>query len=338
MRLLKSPSLSRGRAKHVVAVLVVPDTVGLEIAIAQQVFGPRMSTFARITGDTDTPYEVVLCGETDRVLLSSGTDPGPLASLEVLTTADTVLVPGIELPLSTRSSELLASLTTAQDNGARMISFCAGAFILGFAGVLDGRRATTHWMLTKEFRALFPRCRLEPELLFVDDEDVHTSGGVFSATDLALHILAEDLGRAYSNDFGRILVSAPQRPGGQAQFIKNSIRADSTPVGGSLLEWLLEHLDEPLTLADLAAREHVSERSLVRRFRLETGMSVFDWITQARVDKAKSLLETTDLRVGEIAAMVGLGSAESLRRNLSRLAGTNASAYRAAFRPEAQTA
>ena len=338
MRTLKTPSLSRGRARHVIAVLVLPDTVGLEIAIAQQVFGPRMTAFAAITGDEDSPYEVVLCGESERVTLSSGTDPGVLAPLEVMLAADTVLVPGIEQPFLTRSPELLSTLQAAHSNGARMISYCGGAFVLGFAGVLDGKRATTHWVLTDEFRRLFPRCRLEPELLYVDDGDVHTSGGVFSATDLALHVLALDLGQAYSNDFGRLLVSAPQRPGGQAQFMKGSIRRDYRPASGSLLEWLNEHLDEPLTLADLASHEHLSERSLVRRFRQETGMSVFDWITRARVEKAKSLLETTDLRVGEIAAMVGLGSAESLRRNFARFAGTNASAYRASFRPQPQAA
>ncbi len=156
--------------------------------------------------------------------------------------------------------------------------------------------------------------------------------GVFSVTDLSLHILALDLGQAYANDFGRVLVSAPHRQGGQAQFIKSAIRADNEALSGSFLRWLSEHIDEPLTLAQLVSHEHVSERSLVRKFRQDTGLSVFDWIARERVTQAKSLLETTSLRVSEIAAMVGFGSAESLRRNFEKIAGISAVNYRSMFR------
>jgi transcriptional regulator GlxA family with amidase domain len=326
------PSTSRGRSKHVIAVLVVPDSVALEIAIAQQVFGRRMPSLAAVTGDGETPYEVVLVGEQERVTLPSGSDPGPLAPLETMLAADTVLVPGLEEPLAPRSDELLATIRAARDAGARMVSFCGGAFILGRAGILDKKRATTHWVLSKEFTQEFPLATLQAEQLYVDDAEVHTSGGIFSATDLALHILALDLGYAYANDFGRILVSAPHRPGGQSQFMKDAIRLDSEPPVESFLRWLRENIHEPLTLADLAAHEHLSERSLVRRFRADTGMSVFDWISRERVNQAKALLETTDYRVSEIAAMVGMGSAESLRRNFERHVGTTASAYRNTFR------
>jgi AraC family transcriptional activator FtrA len=334
MRPTRNPALSRGRDKHVIAVLVLPDTVALEVAVAQQVFGRRMQAFAAVTGDVQTPYEVVLVGEAERHTLPSGADLGALAPISTMLTADTVIVPGLEEPLAARSEELLDTLRRARRNGARMVSFCGGAFVLGLAGLLDAKRATTHWLLSTEFRERFPLARLEADNLYVEDGEVFTSGGIFSATDLSLHILALDRGHAYANDFSRLLVSAPHRPGGQAQFVKDSLRRDAEPPVESLLRWLRDHIDEPLTLADLAAHEHMSERTLVRRFRQDTGMSVFDWITRERVNKAKSLLETTDHRLGEIAAMVGLGTSETLRRNFERLVGTTASAYRATFRGE----
>jgi transcriptional regulator GlxA family with amidase domain len=213
-----------------------------------------------------------------------------------------------------------------------MVSFCGGAFILGRAGILDGRRATTHWLLSAEFRVEFPLARLETEHLYVDDGPVHTSGGILSTTDLALHLVALDMGTAYANDFGRVLVTAPHRPGGQAQFVKHSLRVDDEPPIGSFLRWLRDHVHEPLTLAQLARHERVSERSLVRKFRQDTGMSVFDWINQERVSQAKALLETTDFRVSEIAVMVGFGSSETLRRNFERHVGTTAATYRTTFR------
>ncbi|WP_037076277.1 GlxA family transcriptional regulator [Pseudonocardia spinosispora] len=318
--------------RHVIALLVVPDAVAFEVAIAQQIFGPRMPSLAAAIGDENPRYEVVLCGEQPRQRLSSGADLGELAPLETMLTADTVMVPGVEQPLAPRGAALLDNLRGAHGAGARMVSFCGGAFVLGAAGILDGRRATTHWVLSAEFRHAFPLARLEVDKLYVDDGPVHTSGGMFSIVDLSLHLLALDLGQAYANDVGRLLVSPPRRQGGQAQFIKESLRVDAEPQLGPLLRWIREHLDEPLTLARLAARHHVSERSLVRRFREDTGTSVLEWITRERVDRAKVLLETTDHRVSEVAAMVGFGSSETLRRNFEKLAGTTATAYRATFR------
>lgn len=334
MQPVRFPPTSHGRDRHRIAVLVVPDTVALEVTIAQQVFGPRIYNFAKITGDLDTPYEVLLCGESDHFVLPSGVDLGTLASLDALRTADTVLVPGIEEPFQERSPELLQALRDAQDSGARMVSFCGGAFILGQAGVLDGKRVTTHWILSPEFREMFPLARLEAEQLFIEDGRVLTSGGIFSATDLALHLLAIDLGYAYSNDFSRLLVSAPVRPGGQSQFVKESLRIDREQPFRELTEWIRGRLGEPLSLASIAAREHMSERSLDRRFRAQTGMSPFEWITGERIARAKMLVESTDLPIGQIAAMVGLGSPESLRRHFTRAVGASAASYRRTFRAE----
>lgn len=332
---LKTPPTTRGRAKHVIAVVVTPDGIAVEIALIQQIFGPRIPALAAVTGDADSPYEVVLCGEEPAYTLANGINPGVLAPLSTITTADTVIVPGVAELLGPRSDALLQSLRAAHTAGARMVSFCGGAFVLGRAGVLDGRRATTHWMFSAEFRNAFPHVNLQIEHLYVDDGPVHTSGGMLSCVDLALHLLALDRGQAHANDVGRAMVSPPHRAGGQSQFVKDSMRVDRVPATGSLLPWMREHIGEPLTLAQLADHEHMSERSLVRKFRQETGMSVLDWITNERVNRAKILLETTDFPVAEIAAMVGYGSPETLRRNFDKLVGTTATTYRSTFRASA---
>lgn len=329
----RKPSTSRGRDKHVIGVVVVPDSVPLEVVVTQSVFGPPVPSIAELMDiPEDSPYEVVLCAEHPRQLLARGIDMGELAPLDVLGDADTVLVPGIADPLADRGEGLLEHLRTAHSRGARMVSLCGGAFILAAAGVLDGRRATTHWMLAPEFRARYPHVYLDVDKLYVDDPPVHTSGGIFAATDLALHLVALDRGQAVANDLSRILVSAPHRSGGQQQFIKEAMRAEAPSSLQSLQQWLREHLDDPLTLESVARREHMSERTLVRRFHAETGMSLLEWINRERVNRSKVLLETTDFAVSEIAAMVGFGSNETLRRNFDKWVGTTASAYRRSFR------
>ncbi|MET0475797.1 MAG: helix-turn-helix domain-containing protein [Mycobacterium sp.] len=333
MPTVKSPLTSRGRGKHVIGIVVVPDSAPLEVLVTQAVFGPPMPPVAEIMGiPEDSPYDVVLCAEDRRYVLPRGVDMGELAPLDVLAEVDTVIVPGILEPLAQRSDDLLDAVRAAGGAGARMVSFCGGAFILAQAGILDGRTATTHWLLAPEFRKSFPDVRLDVNRLYVDDPPVHTSGGVFAATDLALHMVALDRGQAVANDLGRILVSAPHRSGGQAQFIKDSMRADDSAPMGSLLQWLRENVHEPLTLAELARHEHMSERTLVRKFRASTGMSVFDWIARERVNRAKVLLETSDFAISEVAAMAGFGSAETLRRNFEKAVGTTAGAYRRTYK------
>lgn len=332
-RAVKQPALSRGRDKHVIGVLVLPDTMPLEVLISQAVFGPPIPQIADLMGiSDDSPYRVVLVGEQPHHPLARGVDVGDLAPLETLAEADTVIVPGLTDPLAHRSAEVLASLVAARDGGARMVSFCGGAFVLGQAGILDGHIATTHWLLAPEFRAAFPGVRLDVDKLYVDDPPVHTSGGILAATDLSIHLIALDRGQAIANDVARVLVSAPHRAGGQAQFIKDEIRDDGESSIDGLLRWTRDHLHEPITIADLARHVHVSERSLIRTFRDSTGMTALQWVTRERVNRAKVLLETTDLAVGDIAAMVGFGSRETLRRNFERQVGTTAGTYRRTFR------
>jgi transcriptional regulator GlxA family with amidase domain len=230
----------------------------------------------------------------------------------------------VENPFAPRSRSLLSTLRAAFLGGARMVGLCGGTFLLGRAGVLDGRRATTHWLYSQAFREEFPLTQVEIDRVFVDDGTVHTGGGELSTADIALHLLSLDVGAAHAEAVGRLLVAAPHR---------SDRRDPQGRFAEDFLSWLREHAHEPLTLTQLAAHAHVSERSLVRKFRQATGTSIFDWLGRERVERAKTLLETTDHPVADIAAMVGFGSSESLRRNFDKHVGSSARSYRAKFRP-----
>ncbi len=304
------PALSRGRFRHVVAVLVPGDVIAQDVDLVRQVFGPRTAPEADVAG----LYEVVLCGERS-----------DLAPLETLVTADTVIVPGVEDPLAQRSIAVIDAVRAAYAAGARMAAFGTGAFLLGYAGVLDRRRATTHWQFAREFREQFPSTQLDTEVPRVDDDRVHTGGGVLSGADLALHLLSLDVGRARAEAVGRAVI-APPRPAA----IRS--RRDNNEPMAAVMGWLREHLHEPLSLPRVADELYISERSLVRKFRAATGATIFEWVNRERIDRARLLLETTDQPIAEIAVAVGFGSPETLRRNFQRHVGTTARNYRHKFR------
>ena len=328
-----SPSTSHGRSRHRIAVLVLPDTVPLGVLLLQSVFSSPIGAIADAMGVVGpSPYEIMLCGSDTRQTLLRSVDLGELSTLDELTDADTVVVPGVVDPLAARPAEVLDALRAAESAGARIVSTCSGAFVLAQAGLLDGRTATTHWLLAPEFERAFPKVRLDVDRLYVDDGAIHTSAGRFAGTDLAMHLLALDCGQAAANDVGRYLVSAPHRSGGQAQFIDDSLRAGTQHELDPVLAWLREHLTEPLTMATIATQAHMSERTLGRKFRAVTGMTVFDWIVRERVNRAKVILEVTDFPIVEVAAMAGFGSAEGLRRHFEKAVGTTASSYRRTFR------
>ncbi|MDQ4117477.1 MAG: helix-turn-helix domain-containing protein [Actinomycetota bacterium] len=317
-------------SRHRVAIAVLGGTFVLDLAVAVQAFGRRPSVFAKIRHEPDPPYEIVLCGPAS-VPTSLDFTIGELRPVEEIACADTVVVPGLEAPWAAQDPALLSALAQAATGGARMVSLCAGAFVLGQAGLLDGRRVTTHWALADEFRAAFPRAQLMEHAMYVDDGQILSSGGMLAAADLCLHVLRQDHGQSYANDVSRVLISPPHRTGGQAQYAK----AAPVPTSASLmpvLEWMLEHIAEPLTPAQVAARAHMSTRTLGRRFRAETGDSLIGWIARRRVERARALLEDTDLTVAQIAHAVGFGSTESLRRHFLAHAGTTPRSYRDAFR------
>jgi transcriptional regulator GlxA family with amidase domain len=317
-------------ARHRVALVALAGTFVLDLAVAIQAFGHRPSVFAKIRTEPQPPYEVGVCGrpETPTALGFRIVDLKPLSWVR---DAHTVVVPGLESPWERQDPSVLHAIVEAQRNGARLVSLCAGAFVLGQAGVLEGRRVTTHWALAEEFRSAFPGVTLEEHAMYVDDGQVLSSGGMLASADLCLYLLAQDQGQAYANDVSRVLISPPHRVGGQAQYA----RAAPRPHSGSLapvLAWLEDHIGEPHTLASVARHASMSERTLVRRMRAETGDSLTGWISRRRVDRVRALLEESDMTVTGIAHSVGFGSVESMRRHFVASTGTTPLAYRDAFR------
>jgi transcriptional regulator GlxA family with amidase domain len=311
-------------------MIVLAGTFVLDLAVAVQAFGRRPSVFSKIRHEPEAPYEIGVCGQA-ATPTSLGFTISDLKPVEWVAGADTVIVPGLEAPWTPQNPTVLAAIAKAADDGARLVSLCAGAFVLGQAGVLDGRRVTTHWALADEFRAAFPHAHLDEHAIYVDDGQVLSSGGMLASTDLCLHLLRHDHGQSYANDVSRVLISPPHRTGGQAQYAKATPGPASGPLS-PLLEWLAEHIAEPLTLEQAAAQAHMSPRTLERRFRAETGDSVARWIARRRVERARVLLEDSDLTVTQVAHVAGFGSTESLRRHFLTHTGTTPRSYRNTFR------
>jgi len=319
------------RPRHRVAIVVLDGTLALDMAVAIQSFGQRPLGFRHIREEAQSPYEVVLCGRESSEQGTIGFSMRDLAPFSEICRADTVLVPGLDDPVRPRDPDALAAIVDAADRGARIVSLCAGAFVLGHAGVLNGHRVTTHWALAEDFRRLFPHVELLEDELYVDDGQVLTSGGMLAAADLCLHILRQDCGQSYANDVSRLLVSPPHRAGGQTQYMKRPPRSTNGSLG-PVMGWILEHLDEDLTLQAVAAQANLSTRTLSRRFEAETGRGVLEWIATRRIEHARALLEDTDMTVTDIAFATGYGSLETFRRQFARLSGTTPREYRRTFR------
>lgn len=308
---------------HRVAVLVLDGAKALDVGIAAHVFAKRPSM----------PYEVRVCGE--RVGTVDGWNGLAYAvahDLETLAWADTVLVPGYRNPADTTTpSAVTAALRAAHERGARIAAISTGAFTLAAAGLLDGRRATTHWHYTHVLQERYPTVEVDENVLFVDADAVLTSAGAASGLDLCLHLIRRDHGVALANHVARRLVSAPYRSGGQAQYVPRSIPEPLGDVFAATRAWALDHLHDDLTLTTLARRATVSPRTFSRRFTADTGITPMQWVLRARIDHARELLERTDLSVTQIAEATGLRSDTNLRRHFGAIIGTSPTAYRATF-------
>lgn len=289
---------------------------------------------ARVFGAADDAYEVVLCTpDGDPIRTNAGFDIAPSAGPEALADADTVIIAPVE-PYSLQR-ELPRAVTDALamvPDTARIVSICTGGFTLAAAGVLDGRRATTHWQCAPLFRSWFPDVELDEDLLFTSDGRVHTSAGAAAGIDLCLHLIREDHGSELANRAARRCVVAPHRDGGQAQFIERPVPNASDQSTSATRDWALGRLQEPLSVRALAEHAHMSERTFARRFLDETGLTPLRWLTQQRLNAARELLEKTTLDVDGIAASVGYATGTSLRRHLSTALGTTPSRYRSTFR------
>jgi transcriptional regulator GlxA family with amidase domain len=241
-------------------------------------------------------------------------------------------VPGYQDVDAPVPADALTALQAAHRRGARLVSICAGAFALAAAGLLDGRRATTHWQLTGQLQRRYPQIDVRPNQLYVDDGDILTSAGVTAGVDVCLHLIRTDYGAAAANARARALVAPPQRAGGQAQYIERLLPEPSGGELAPLRDWMLENLAQPLSIDALAEHAHTSRRTLIRRFREETGTSPMAWLTGARLDRARELLETTSQPVEHIGRFTGLGAPAGVRAAFHRHLGTSPQEYRTLFR------
>jgi transcriptional regulator GlxA family with amidase domain len=308
-----------------VAVLCLERLVAFDLAIAVEAFST-----ARGPGG-ERLYDVEACApQPGDLATTTGFRIAGLAGLDVLDRADTVVVPAARSLTEPPAQAVLDGLRGVVDRGGRAVSICAGTFALAYAGLLDGRRATTHWEWADALAAAFPRIDVDPDALYIDEGEVLTSAGLSAGIDLCLYIIRRDHGERVGADVARAMVAAPHRDGGQAQFIE---RALPSPEGSlaAVRAWALENLAQPLDVATLARRAAVSPRTFARRFVAETGTTPLKWLQAQRLLEARRLLERTDLSVERIALASGFGSAPSLREHFRRSLATTPTAYRRAF-------
>lgn len=313
-------------SSHRVVMVVDAGSNPFEMGVATELFGLDRPELG------DRPwYSFTLCAPGPVTMHNGFFTLAGVPGLEAVATADTVIVPNRPDPEVRPPEVVLEAVRAAAERGARLVSFCTGAFTLAYAGVLDGWSATTHWRWADVFRALFPRVTLVPDVLYVEDGRVYTAAGSAAALDLGLHLIRLDHGAEVVNAVARRLVFAAHRDGGQRQFVKQPVPAVPDTSLTPLLDWARERLAEPLTVAALAGRAALSPATLHRRFRQEVGTTPLAWLTAARVDFACALLERGETRLDVVARRSGLGSPSNLRAQVRRRTGLSPSEYRARF-------
>jgi len=308
---------------HTVALATAGHLLHFELGIAYEIFGnPPL--------DVSDWYDVRLCGPGSVQVGPFTVEPDD--GLNRLATADTVIVPALADVDEPPPAELVDAVRTAYEAGARIASLCTGAFVLGEAGLLDGRRATTHWGHAAALSARYPQAVVDPDVLYTDNGNVLTAAGKAAAVDLCLHLIHLDHGATVANTVARRLVVPPHRAGGQAQFVATPVQVSGDHSLAHLLAWAQERLDQPLTVTDLARRANTSPRHLGRQFRAVTGQTPLQWLLTQRVRRAQQLLEATDDGIESVAVATGMGTATTLRRQFKRLVGVPPDSYRRSFR------
>jgi transcriptional regulator GlxA family with amidase domain len=333
----RAPRVFTEPKRHRVAVLVRHGLLPIELGIPHRIMGRARSAAGELL------YEVVTC-TPDPASGPVHTDADVTVNVEhgpeALAEADTVIVPAAHERDATYEEGCLppplADALARIRPGTRIASICTGAFVLAASGLLDGRRATTHWAECDRFAHLYPRVLLDPDVLYTEVRtergDILTSAGVASGIDLCLHMVRSDFGSAVANAVARRTVVPPHRDGGQAQFVERPVPRPRVHTTGRARAWALDRLDRPLTLRELAERESMSVRTFTRRFRDETGMSPQRWLTQQRIERARQLLEESELPLDRIAEQAGFGTAASMRQHLGTALGVSPSTYRRTFR------
>ena len=316
---------------HTVATIIYDAVNPFELAVAMEVFGVERPELGVAW------YRFLVCAEEPRPIRSSvGLFLTTPYSFEHIAQADTVIVPSSRPGIVPVSDPLLDTLRQAYQRGVRMIAFCTGTFILAAAGLLDGRRVTTHWAWAAELAERYPSVQVDPQRLYIDEGQVLTSAGTAAAIDLSLHVVRQDYGAQIATAVARRMVVPPHRDGGQAQYIETPLAPapDEGEPFGATLAWMAAHLHEDLTVEQMAARAVMSPRTFARRFRATLGTTPYHWLLQQRLVQAQRLLETTNESIERVATCCGFSSAATLRLHLQRLLHTSPQAYRNAFHRE----
>jgi AraC family transcriptional activator FtrA len=322
---------ARPKAHNSLVVALVYDGLcAFEFSCAAEVFGLPRPEFG------PDWYRFETCSAKSRSVMGQyGMRMRAAAGLRRLLAAGTIVIPGwegVDVPVP---PGVIDALREAHASGARLLSICSGAFVLAATGLLDGKQATTHWRYAEELQRRYPKIRVDPNVLYVDEGGILTSAGSAAGLDLCLHLVRRDYGPAIANQVARRLVIAPHRDGGQAQFLERPVETRERGSGREPLSVLLDkirrRLREPLRIGELARLAAMSERTFMRRFRAATGLSPADWITRARVDRARELLESTGLPIDHIAERCGLGSPTTLRHHFRKKVGVSPAEYRRRF-------
>ncbi|MYX94981.1 helix-turn-helix domain-containing protein [Streptomyces sp. SID486] len=311
-----------------VAVVLLDGVHPFELGVVCEVFGIDRS-------DDGLPvYDfAVVSAEGPQLGTHCGFTVSTPYGLERLEDADLIAVPAGETYAErTYPPELLAALRRATERGARVLSVCSGVFVLAAAGLLDGRRCAVHWHHAEQLARRYPRLTVEPDVLYVDEDPVITSAGTAAGIDACLHLVRKEQGPEVANKIARRMVVPPHRDGGQAQFIERPLPKAPCDTVGEVLAWMEAHLEEEVTVEQLAARAHMAPRTFARRFQQETGTTPYRWILRQRVLLAQELLEGTDETMDAVAWRTGFGTAAALRHHFIRSLGTTPNAYRRAFR------
>jgi AraC family transcriptional regulator, transcriptional activator FtrA len=309
-----------------VAALVYDGLCMFEFASAAEVFGLARPELG------EGWYRFETCAaEAGPVRGQYGTQVQADGNLERLAEAGTIIVPGWKGADQQVPSSIVDSLRLAHARGARLLSICSGSFVLAATGLLDGKRATTHWRYAEAMRSRYPAIDVDPDVLYVDEGQLLTSAGSAAGLDLCLHLIRRDHGPAIANHVARRLVIPPHRDGGQAQYVERPVAMRERDLLGPVMDAMRRRLADDLPLATLAAMAAMSERSFIRRFKASTGTTPADWLTTLRVDRARELLEGSTLSIDLIADQTGLGTATTLRHHFRRKLGTSPGAYRQRF-------
>ncbi|MCL4123655.1 UNVERIFIED_CONTAM: hypothetical protein GTU68_047126 [Idotea baltica] len=320
--------MSGSKNRSVVAV-AYDGLCTFEFGVATELFG-----LDRPELDVDWYDFAVIAAEAGPLRATGGMTMHAPHDLRAVATAGTIVLPGWRDIDGEPPGALLDALRTAHANGARIMSICSGVFILAASGLLDGKAATTHWRYTNALQSRYPMIDVRPDVLYVDNGTVLTSAGSAAGLDLGLHLIRRDYGADIANSVARRLVVAPQRDGGQAQFIAVPTAPDEPTALAPTMAWALERLDESLPVESLARHAAMSPRTFARRFRAEAGVSPHQWLTQQRVLRAQQLLETTNHSIDAVAHSCGFGSAATLRHHFQQALQTTPSRYRSRFNAE----